>query len=345
MSTIIQSELQDFTRDLLTATGGLVEWPEDEPMGEAMVTTDVAQLLQSRSEAFALTVPPVSGGLSISLGGEFLDLASKVLEAKIPRLASFDYIERQPKKGDFQKMVEDAFSWNNVRIKFKQALPASTEYHVWYFHSTLKADDIWEGLLTVSINSQTMVPVNLPDLDHDDSVKPRFTSGEVITHEKTLSLACDLAQEKLLVESESFLQRTEQRRKRDHKRLRDYYDSLRKEAGAVNKRTKIVPDPEDVANKERAVALELRRKLAEMDERYAMHGALTPLTLQRVFLPTVAIEVTVQRKQAMKDYLIYWNPLLKSVEPLACHRCQHSTYSPSFTNDTVLASCPRCWAK
>lgn len=344
MSIAIQSELQDFTRDLLTATGGLVEWPEGEPLGEAMVTAEVAQLLQTRSESFALTVPPVSGGLSISLGGEFLDLATKLLEAKIPRLACFEFIERQPKKGDFEKMVEDAFSWNNVRIKFKQAMPASTEYHIWHFYGTLKADDVWEGLMTVCVNSRTLVPVNLPTIEHEVGLKPMAMAKDKVW-QRTVKLAGELAQEKLLIEGEAFLLRTEQRRKRDHKRLRDYYGALRKEAGAVNKRTKLAPDPEDVANKERAVELELRRKLAEMDERYAIQGALTPLTLERLFLPTVAIDIAVQRKQAIQDYTIHWNPLLKSVEPLVCHRCRRGTYSPSFTNDTVLPCCPRCWEK
>lgn len=345
MSTAIQSELQDFTRDLLTATGGLVDWPEGEPLGEAMVTAEVARLLDTRSESFAITVPPVSGGLSISLGGEFLDLATKVLEAKIPRMACFEVMERQTKKGDFQKMVEDAFSWNNVRIRVKQAMPVTTEYHVWHFYATLKADDIWEGLMTVSVNSQTLAPINLPMLEYEDGLKPRAMNSGKAEWKKTVILACEIAQEKMLIESDSFLMRTEQRRKRDQKRLRDYYGALRKEAGAINKRTKLVPDPEEVADKERAVDLELRRKLAEMDERYAIQGTLRPLTLERVFLPTVAIEIGVQRKQAIQDYTIHWNPLLKSVEPLACHRCQRSTYSPSFTNDTVKACCPRCWEK
>lgn len=345
MSMAVQEELQEFTRELFTATGGIIDWPDGEPMGEALVSTEVARLLQLRSETFALTTPPISGGLSVSLGGEFLDLASRVLDAEIPRIGMYELLDRPTKKNDFQKLVEDSFSWNNVRIKFKQAAARQTEYHLWNFQGKLKADDVWEGLMTVFINSRSLAPVHVDNIFLEEDCVPGSAQATSEDWEKTFSRATELAQEKMLAESSLFLERAEQRRKRDHKRLRDYYGALRKEAGAVNKRTKTTPDQEEVKARERAVELELRRKLAETDERYAIFGTLKPLTLKRVLVPTMAVDVAVQRKQAIVDYTLYWNPLLKGLEPLVCQQCRCGTYSPTFSNETVQAYCPKCWNK
>jgi hypothetical protein len=345
MSMAVQEELQDFTRELFTAAGGIIDWPDGEPLGDALVTAEVAELLQLPSEAFALTIPPVSGGLSISLSGEFLDLASRILEARIPRIGSYQLTGQTTRKSDFQKLVEDSFSWNNVRVKIKQVVPQQTEYHLWHFQGTLKADDVWEGLVTAFINSRSLVALSLSEipLELDDLSDMPTTSTP--NWQQTFTLATELAQTKMLEESSLFQQRVEQRRKRDHKRLKDYYGALRKEASTFNKRTKVIPSEEEVQARERAIDLELRRKLAETDERYSIFGTLKPLTLNRVLLTTTAIELAVQRKQAIANYTLYWNPLLKGLEPLRCQKCLKGTYSPAFSNETVQPYCPPCWGR
>jgi hypothetical protein len=52
--------------------------------------------------------------------------------------------------------------------------------------------------------------------------------------------------------------------------------------------------------------------------------------------------VTIQRKQATRDYRIYWNSLTKTFEPLSCSRCRRATYSATFENDTVDLLCTPC---
>ena len=78
-----------------------------------------------------------------------------------------------------------------------------------------------------------------------------------------------------------FFGRMDARLAADRRRLREYYGALVREAEHKNKKTRSgeSPDPEKLAAKKRAVDLELRRKLAELDERYAMEAVLEPLVL------------------------------------------------------------------
>ena len=88
--------------------------------------------------------------------------------------------------------------------------------------------------------------------------------------------------------------------------------------------------------------LELRRKLAELNENYALKASLRPVVLARVRIPALVVPIVIQRKQAVRDYRLYWNSLLRKFEPLSCSRCRRATFSATFTNDTVDLLCAVC---
>ena len=142
--------------------------------------------------------------------------------------------------------------------------------------------------------------------------------------------------------SAAFLDRMDGRLVRDRKRLDDYYRALVRESEKKKVRGNAQPDPEKVEATKRAVNLELRRKLAELDERYAMEAALRPVVLIRTEAPVLAVDLSVFRKQAHKKHTVYWNPLLKQFDPLACSRCGEGAFSVAFTNKTVEPLCPQC---
>jgi hypothetical protein len=110
---------------------------------------------------------------------------------------------------------------------------------------------------------------------------------------------------RLIVASADFVRRIEQRLERDRKRLQDYYRALSREADGSKRRTPVTPSPDDIAAKKRAVDLELRRKLAELNENYAMRAVLRPVVLARFRLPVFLVPIVIQRKQATRDYQLY----------------------------------------
>jgi hypothetical protein len=90
------------------------------------------------------------------------------------------------------------------------------------------------------------------------------------------------------------------------------------------------------------VQLELRRKLVELDERFAMEVTLRPIVLLRTTIPVLVVTLNVFRKQAQRSHSIVWNPLLKQFEPLRCSRCTRSVFTVAFANETVAPLCITC---
>ena len=160
----------------------------------------------------------------------------------------------------------------------------------------------------------------------------------------TESIALKLGRTRMLDAAADFIRRIEQRLERDRKRLQDYYRALSREATPKTRKGITPPTAEEIAAKKKAVDLELRRKLGELAERYALRAELRPLVLLRVLIPALAVPLLVQRKQATREYTVYWNSLLKKFEPLRCIGCCRPTAVVHFANDTVDAYCPTCFA-
>jgi hypothetical protein len=132
---------------------------------------------------------------------------------------------------------------------------------------------------------------------------------------------------------------------RDQKRLRDYYQALLRETGRKKGRKQAEADPEKIEAKKRAVELELRRKLGELHEQYAMQAALVPVAVVRLELPVVAVDLAVYRKHWRRQHTVYWNPFTRQFEPMACSRCGAGAFAVAFANETVEPLCQACGAK
>ena len=64
--------------------------------------------------------------------------------------------------------------------------------------------------------------------------------------------------------------------------------------------------------------------------------------LDRMEIPALAVDLSVQRKRAQRKQTVYWNPLLKQLEPICCSRCGRGTFSVAFTNEDVDPLCAKC---
>jgi hypothetical protein len=341
MTATVQEDLRQFTTALLEATGGIIEWSGSE--GTAMVPPPLAKALRVPADSLVLSPQPTRQGLHVSLGGEFLDLAGQVLAAAVPRVASFRIAERYLKKAEMGEAVARTFSWPNARVRVLGAGAASVEYQTWHFHASIRSEDVFETLLSLTLNARSLAAVELADLLEEPDVAPAPALGG--DPSALLVQAGRLATRKLLAAGGSFLARMDARLARDQKRLKDYYSALLKEAGAVNRRTKNAPTPEATAAKREAVQLELRRKQAEVRERYAMSATLTPIALVRCQLPALAVQLDVTRKQSRCERVLYWNPLLKALEPMACEHCGSGIFCVYFTEEDVAPLCRACWER
>ncbi|MDR3212059.1 MAG: hypothetical protein LBU79_09105 [Planctomycetota bacterium] len=335
---MISERLADFARSLLSWRGALVDWPDGAPEGWAILPAEEAALF-GVSEETRLSREAGEGRLAASLATDFLERAEPLLN-QAPPVAAWRQRDAFIKKASSEETVAKAFDWLNARVRVRGGHIAEVEYHRWYFRAELVSEDRWEDVIAVTLNSRTGARVELPTLT-DGGEGEWFNPSPPLadTQPRAVALAWNEARHRATL----FLDRMDAKRKRDHDRLKSYYGALLKE----KKRSRTMPDDENALAKKQeqslVVRLELKRKTQELDERYTIRAALSPIGLLRLTLPTLAIDMSVQRKQNEGPRLVYWNPVLKIMEPLSCSLCGQSCYAVAFTDQTLEPLCAGCF--
>lgn len=339
MTTSIQQQLRTFATKLLERRGGLVEWAAGAAEGTAVVPEELAAALEADSETIRLSAQPGGEGWCVSLATDFLDTAARLLEVE-PRVGTFRVRELYLKRGDLDEAVRRVFTWLNAKVRLRGTRPVRVEYHTWWFHASIVSEDRWETRFPITLNASSGAEVDLPDPLQlwEFEPHPAACRQAPSTYPQAVARA-ELRVKDLAAE---FLRRMDGRLERDRKRLREYYNALLREAQRKKPRGQTKPDPEKLETRKRAVNLELRRKLSELDERYAMELTLKPLVLARTEIPALAVDLSVYRKRAQRNHTAYWNPLLKRLEPICCSRCGGGTFSVAFTNQDVEPLCAVC---
>ena len=338
MTSCIEQELRTFATKLLERRGGLVEWDSDDA-GSAVVPEDLAATLDVDGEMVHLCTRLGGDGWCLNLATDFLDTAAQLLKLE-PRVGTFRVRELYLKRGNLDEAVRNAFSWPNAKVQMRETRAVRVEYHTWWFHALLVSDDRWETRLPITLNASTGAEVELPELLDLWEFEPHPAARR--EPPSNYRQAVRRAQLRLRESASGFLDRMDARFERDRKRLRQYYNALLLETDHKKSRARTKPDPEEREAKKRAVRLELRRKSGELAERYAMELTLEPLILTRMEIPALAVDLSVQRKRAKRTHTVYWNPLLKQLEPVCCSRCGCGTFTVIFTNDDVDPLCAAC---
>lgn len=334
MSAPLNARLRDFAVALLERRGAAVEWHSESDDGYAVLPNELTRRLGGW-ELLRLSFRADAEGLPVNLAADFLDRVQPLLELE-PRAGAYQVPEAYLKQGRIEELVERTFTWQNARVKVQAASPARCEYHVWHFFASLQSEDRFEDCFAVALNAVTGAQIELPEpvkweaRAWRDPPQRRIPKGRL----------CGAPWRAWRLPG-AFVSRMESRLARDRKRLRDYYGALAKE-----ERTKAPGSPEPgPADPAGAVALELRRKLQELDERYMLRIDLNPLVHMRLELPALAIPFEVFRRQSRRALTLYWNPLLGDIEPLACSRCGASMFSLAFTDEEVEPRCLDCLEK
>jgi hypothetical protein len=339
MSVAVHQQLRDFAATLLERRGAVVDWPAADRPGTAMLPPDVAAAAGAPDEVVPLACEAVGNGLSVNLTGDFLEWAGRLLDAE-PRIGAFRVRDPYLKRKDLDEGIGRAFTWLNAKVKLRDARETAVEYHTWWFHCAINSEDRWETCFSFSLNAATGLEVEIPDPLGLWELEPRPGQSGAIAASR--ERAASIARRRSLRLAAAFLDRMDARLQRDRKRLHDYYRALLRESHNKKSRGNAQPDREKVEAAERAVDLELRRKLGELDERYAMEATLRPVVLVRTEVPVLAVDLSVFRKQAHKTHTIYWNPLLKQFEPLCCGGCGEGVFAVAFANETVEPLCSKC---
>ena len=334
----IADRLTEFASRLLERRGAVVDWETQAKQGLALLPPEVAKTLG------CLEILPLAaegeGPLPLNLTSDFLERVEPLVLAE-PQVVCLRVPEAYLKRSDMSEPVARAFTWLNARVRVQATEPTRTEYHTWYFLATLDSADRWQQVVHVTVNASTGAEVPLPDLT-DAGAAPVERSDLPAEYPCTQLPAARSVLRRLDVQSRPFVERLEGRLGRDRRRLQDYYRALLRDDRRRAARRVAEEDSARKAAKAKAVELELRRKLAELDERYACRLELTPLALVRMDCPALTVRCHVLRRSIGGMIPVFWNALTKELEPLSCSHCGVSTFTIGFSDDRLTTCCTAC---
>jgi len=338
--TGLMDRVRGFACDLIESSGGIVEWEPDADAGQGIVPQQVAGCFDQPDETIELSMRADGPGLSLNIAGSFLENAGKALQQFVPGCGSFAMTDLSVRKSDFQPLIDSTFGFQNARARIVSVGMVPVAYHAWWFHATLRSEDAWESVIQTTVNCESCLEIAMGDVL--ESIRFATTRNGGVDVTRSMLSATHLAEVATMKQAEGFFARIDQRLQADRKRLREYYGAMLKESAKPNRRTKHVPTESELADRERAVKLELQRKLGELDERFAICGYLRPVAVAECQIPSSVIELEVQRKAAKRMFRVYWNGMLKKLEPLACSKCGLGSFNLWFANETVDPVCNKC---
>lgn len=334
MITPIQDRLRTFATTLLERRSALLDWFPEAEEGLAVLPPQLAATL-NWPEMARLRTDFADGAVSLDFSGDFLQRVESLIDAE-PMEGRFQIPELYLKRSAMDDPVARVFQWHHVATRLLPAVPTKVEYHAWTFLARLDSEERWEQLVSVSINTVTgasvdrsplltLTDLQLAELNGDISPEAyRCASG----HAMRLSGSASAA----------FLARLEGRLDRDRARLKSYYKALLNE----DQLHRAVRTLEEIKARQQPVKLELRRKLLELEERFAIKARLTPVALVRLEMPALAIPIEIRKKQARTVHRLFWNPLTKAMEPLRCNQCGRDIFSIHFYSQSLAPACGGC---
>jgi hypothetical protein len=91
-----------------------------------------------------------------------------------------------------------------------------------------------------------------------------------------------------------------------------------------------------------AIALELKLKRADLQAKHSVHVKLELIAACRVEIPVLAASLRLERRKGTREIRVFWNPLTKAVEPLACEGCLGDAGALSVCDDRLHLLCGAC---
>jgi hypothetical protein len=210
----VQDRLKRFAVGVLERRGALVEWPE--PFDEGLAVLDPALAARMKtSESLRLSLRPESGGLCANLATDFLERMEPLVTVD-GQVGAFHIADAYLKKGSMDEAVAKAFTWQNARVKVKEANPTRVEYHFWNFLAQLHSEDRWEDVISVAMNTASRAEVQLPD---PEQIHGMESGGEIGSPLATYSQAVRCAANHIERRASAFVARLASRLGRDRKRV------------------------------------------------------------------------------------------------------------------------------
>jgi len=333
------AELKSFIRSVLEERGGLVE---ERPDGSyaLFLPGEVARKIGTDEfvELDFSSSPENPERIHVTYGSELLDRIAGLAGTE-GHFAGYSIPGLYTKKENLEKEIFRKLQFRIPRFSYAGSSNAFVAYLLFNFRYTVMADERRDGLLPLCLNCSSGARIE----EMESLLVTHQAGGSMnLDHATIEKLPLDRIYEKasrearLITERElaDYSRSAHRRMQRDLARVDRYYETLLAE---LEKRyRKRTLEPEKASEKEdrrKAIELEYLLKRKDIEKKYTIEIKLSLINACLVILPAVACQVRVTHRKESRMVQVFWNSLIKGIEPLVCDRCMGDT--------TAVHTCPR----
>lgn len=333
--------------NLVSLYDGITE-PETDHAMTVLLPAKIAKQLKLPETATISTQANIPNSLFVTYHSELIQQFTKLLGAR----GSVSTIRVQYpghiKTSGFEKQLLQTLCPQNGLIRFLEAKPATTRYLYCHVTYTAEADEKRMGIVSFIINETTKVtPIGIGDalfwkadrfpVEDPQAVSEAFLADFSQAIEST-------AARQIAANIENWRLKLDRAKARDQERLKTYYGTMIQEIQRRS-RSRDAEDGDNLRELERitATAGELDRKLADLQERYALKVDASLYSVLIIELPTIHLQCELVRKKVKRHVTAIWNPFTKVVEPLCCERTGIPVREFYLDDSTAQIVSPTAW--
>ena len=340
--------LKSLVREVLETSGCLVE--EDRERLEVVLSQDVATTLGLKEHQYLYFSPDKRSddGIFVSYDSTILEHISQLVAGR-GLFYQVNLANLYLKQEGLHEAISRKVTFPNSIYRLKSKGKMIVSYLVFNFCYSAISERKMEGLIPVIVNEVTLsTPMGIlkyPESSsgyHEESEE----TGEVARRpvEEVYQIASQVARQEVKKALVDFKRSLEWRLNRDITRLQEYYGTLKEESQSrIEKKGLTGEEKERELSKIRAIDLELRRKIKEQQDRYAIRVEVELATALRLTLPVRSVVLRVRRKEKERDFTLLWNPLLKEIELPVCEACLNTIEEIYFCDEKLHQLCRQCY--
>jgi hypothetical protein len=308
--------------NLVSLYDGIAE-DEDEHVMTVLLPAAIAQQLKLPETATIATQANVPDSLFVSYHSDLVRQFSALLGQRGTVSTIAIQYEGYLKSTGFEKQLLQTLRPQNGLIRLLDAKPETTRYLWCHIAYTAEADKR-VGMVSFMINEKTAVtPIEIGDALFWKSDQLPVANPETISERSLQSLTALIertAAQQVKTNLEKWQMKLGRAKARDEERLKAYYGTMEQEIqNRMRSRLSTDDNDRDLA-RIAATNQELDRKLADLQERYALKVDASLYSVLVIELPTVHLQCELVRKKIKRNITAVWNPFTKVVEPLCCER-------------------------
>jgi hypothetical protein len=312
-------QLLEALAQVINVLEGVAEFREEESL-EAVLPKSVAKTLGLNDSVTFTTRAGQENTDFVSYNAEIFSRCESLLGEEGSLVSFAVQYQGYLKQSGFEKLVTETLCPQNGLLRIGKATPAWTPYCRFNVAYTAEADEKRLGLVSFWLNGVTGVSkVSVGDALLWESDRLPVPEGLQLDTSWLWQIAQAVAREESEREIVPWCNSLERKLNRDERRIRDYYQTIIEEIERKCQKKQLEAEALDKEmSRIEATRGELKRKLADLEQRYTLTISARIHSVLVVWLQTVHVECELVRKKEKRTLRAVYNPYTRIIEPWRC---------------------------